>query len=199
MHPTAERLYQAARERAGLTMPAKVAIALGESQQTLKHWETRGVSQRGIVRACELWNLSAQWLRTGAGEMGPDAPVYVAHALSYTPFNLPLVTREQLVAGKEVEGKFILRLTDNALASYAGAGRDVIFDADLKPEPGDGVLIRDAAGQVHVRRMAPTKQPGRWQGVSDDPVIYPTLDSVDDRLTVLAVWFTVFEQRLSRA
>ena len=42
MHPTVERLYLAARALEKLSIPAKVALALEESQQTLKHWEARG-------------------------------------------------------------------------------------------------------------------------------------------------------------
>ncbi|MBX9427939.1 hypothetical protein [Ralstonia pseudosolanacearum] len=65
MDDTMTRLYQAARERLGLTSPTEVAKHLNQFPQTLKNWEKRGISHVGLVLAEELIGCSATWLRTG--------------------------------------------------------------------------------------------------------------------------------------
>ena len=65
MHPTMRRLYQAARERLNLTKQAQVAKALGESSQTIKNWENRGVSKGGMIKAQTVIGCSVTWLETG--------------------------------------------------------------------------------------------------------------------------------------
>ena len=102
------------------------------------------------------------------------------------------------MSGEVQRGQFVYRLTDGALSTHAGQGTRVVFDADLTPEPGDGVLLRTASGDVFVRRVAMGKHTGHWRAVADDPVIYPTLDSKEDGLEVIAVWVAVLDQRLSR-
>ncbi len=73
MHDTMIRLYQAARDRRGLTSPTEVAKHLNQFPQTLKNWEKRGISHVGMVLAEELIGCSATWLRYG-DEIGGMAP-----------------------------------------------------------------------------------------------------------------------------
>jgi hypothetical protein len=160
---------------------------------------TRSIGKQEAAEALSKESgFSALWIAKGLGPKltAPKAPL--AHALSHSPFNLRLVTREQVMTGEEQKGQFIYRLTDGAMASHAGQGARVVFDADLTPEPGDGVLLRTASGDALVRRMAMGKHAGHWRAVADDPIIYPTLDSSEDGLTVVAVWVAVLDQRLSR-
>lgn len=64
MHETTKRLYQAAGLK-GIESPSALARLLGESPQTLKNWETRGVSAAGIINAQTLLGCDANWLKTG--------------------------------------------------------------------------------------------------------------------------------------
>jgi phage repressor protein C with HTH and peptisase S24 domain len=64
-----ERLYQAAKDLRGITTQAELARALNQSSQTVKNWESRGISMAGMVKAQAELGCSATWLETGAGAM----------------------------------------------------------------------------------------------------------------------------------
>lgn len=83
MHPSIERLYQAAKQIRDITGQSAVARLLNESPQTVKNWETRGVSRSGAMTAEAALGVRAAWLLTGDGEMltGGLAPAVIeAHA-----------------------------------------------------------------------------------------------------------------------
>ncbi len=75
LHPSAERLYKAAEALKGVRGQSAVARLLIASPQTLKNWESRGVSRQGAITAQERIGCSAVWLLDGTGEMaaGEDA------------------------------------------------------------------------------------------------------------------------------
>lgn len=196
MHDTAQRLYQAAKEVAGLTMPAKVAIALGEAQQTLKHWEKRGVSQRGQLHACDLWGLSVQWMREGTGPMKAGAVVTpVANPVIYTLFDDQLLTGEQIMGMGELPARFVFALEDDAMGDFGRAGTQVVFESASEARPGAGVLVRDRDGQLSVRRKAQGRSQAHWLAVAPNGV-YRSLDSEADGLEMLAVWRGVVNRGL---
>lgn len=81
MHIQMERLYRAARELKGIQTQAELARALNQSSQTVKNWETRGMSKAGLVKAQADIGCSATWLETGEGSMtvGAPAPLSMAY------------------------------------------------------------------------------------------------------------------------
>lgn len=187
MHPMTERLFKAAEEVGGLSMPSKVAFALGESQQTLKHWEKRGVSQRGIVRACELWGLSPSWLKDGTGPM-LAASSLVAHSVSdLRPIvQLQILTWGELMAA-DLSGRFGLLLRDDALAPEYPAGTTIRFDAARSPRPGWPVLVKDSAGAFYVRDYIEGAG-GRWKAEARQRG-YAALDSEADGLQLVGAMY----------
>lgn len=83
MHPSIERLYQAAKQIRDITGQSAVARLLNESPQTVKNWESRGVSRSGALTAEAALGVRAAWLLAGDGEMlaGGAAPIVVeSHA-----------------------------------------------------------------------------------------------------------------------
>ena len=72
MHDSATRLYLAAKELGGITGQSAVARALNESPQTVKNWETRGVSADGAISAELTFNCRAAWVKAGDGMMRCD-------------------------------------------------------------------------------------------------------------------------------
>jgi len=187
MHASTERLFKAAEEIGGLSMPSKVAFALGESQQTLKHWEKRGPSQRGIVRACELWGVSPAWLKDGVEPMRAS-DMSVAHSVSdLRPIvTIPKVTWEELVAA-DLNGRFELALRDDALSPEYPAGTVIRFDAKRTPRPGWPVLVKDSAGTFYVRDYIEGAA-GRWRAEARQRG-YASLDSVADGLQLVGVMY----------
>ncbi len=77
MHETMTRLYMAAKELKGVTGQSAVAALMNQSPQTLNNWETRGVSQRGLIAAEQSIGCSAVWIKTGIGAMGAGAAASV--------------------------------------------------------------------------------------------------------------------------
>jgi phage repressor protein C with HTH and peptisase S24 domain len=69
MKDDAKRLYEAAQELLGISGQSELARALGESPQTVKNWETRGLSKNGLLTAQRVIGCSADWLEFGRGNM----------------------------------------------------------------------------------------------------------------------------------
>lgn len=72
IHPTAQRLYQAAKELRAVSGQSAVAHLFKESPQRVKNWEARGVSAVGAIKAEKILGCSASWLMDGEGPMTPD-------------------------------------------------------------------------------------------------------------------------------
>lgn len=66
MHQTMIRLYEIARLR-GVIGASNLGRALHESPQTIKNWETRGMSNAGLLAAQTAFKCNASWLQTGEG------------------------------------------------------------------------------------------------------------------------------------
>lgn len=73
MHATTERLYQAALEIHNQSGQSAVARLLNESPQTVKNWESRGVSKQGAIKIEQQLGIRASWLLTGQGPMHAQA------------------------------------------------------------------------------------------------------------------------------
>lgn len=69
MHQAASRLYRAATELRGTAGQTRVAKLLDQSPQTVKNWETRGVSADGALLAQAYIGCDANWVLTGNGHM----------------------------------------------------------------------------------------------------------------------------------
>lgn len=82
MHPTAARLYEAAKVLGELSGQSAVARALGELPQTLNNWESRGVSAPGSLKAQAVFGCDANWLLTGDGA----PPMRPGHGLDREEF-----------------------------------------------------------------------------------------------------------------
>lgn len=80
MHPTAERLYQAAHHLRATTGQSAVARLLNESPQTVKNWESRGISKAGAIKAQAEIGCSASWLLSGEGSMAVEQVPATAQA-----------------------------------------------------------------------------------------------------------------------
>lgn len=75
MHETTKRLYQAALEIHNQSGQSAVARLLNESPQTVKNWESRGVSKQGAIKIEQQLGVRASWLLTGHGPMHTQTQV----------------------------------------------------------------------------------------------------------------------------
>ena len=74
MHESMQRLYEAAGELLGVRGQSQVAAVIQESAQTVNNWETRGISNRGAIKASRLIGCNPDWVLTGDGDMKGQKP-----------------------------------------------------------------------------------------------------------------------------
>lgn len=84
IHPVTKRLYEAVRvlvRSEDMPLPSRVASEANISQQTLKHWESRGPSAQGLLDFQLAHGVNATWLLTGYGPLmvGGPAPAKGHH------------------------------------------------------------------------------------------------------------------------
>lgn len=74
----------------GISGQSAVARLLNESPQTVKNWETRGVSRSGAMTAEVALGVRAAWILSGEGEMiyGGGAPVLIEAHVPASPDDL---------------------------------------------------------------------------------------------------------------
>ena len=92
----------------------------------------------------------------------------LAHSMSLPPFEDQLLTKEQIMRmGAELPERFVYVLEDDALAPDYRTGTKVLFQrcedaSHLKI--GAGMLLKDAAGNLHIRRKAQGAAADQWVG-----------------------------------
>lgn len=69
MNAQMTRLYQAAKKLKGVEGQTDVARIFDATPQTLNNWESRGISNEGLLKAQEVLGCNAIWIRDGVGEM----------------------------------------------------------------------------------------------------------------------------------
>lgn len=69
MHPSMNRLYEAAKAARGPTTQADLSRALNQSSQVLHNWEKRGVSKAGMLLAQHELGVNPAWISSGAAPM----------------------------------------------------------------------------------------------------------------------------------
>lgn len=160
-------------------------IERGETQQTT-----------AIVRLALALKCEPAWLELDQGEspLDDDRPSAekprasgVAQPVSHlSAETVPLRSREELMR-EDPTGtqEFRLVMWDDSMAKRILQGATVYFKPGLEPRAGDGVLIKDALGDVHVRYYRPGR-PGVWEAHAENKEYLP-LVSDRDGLMVLAV------------
>ena len=171
MHPVTERLYEAAQALRNISGQSAVARALNESPQTVKNWETRGVSKAGALKAEELLGVRAAWLFTGEGSMGGGFASNVQPApLGMRPY--PVISSVQAGMLKEIcapysagdgfdveygdddtsKWSFFLEIEGDSMLPDFRPGDRVLIDPDVSPNPGDYVAARNTKQEATFKK-----------------------------------------------
>lgn len=174
----------------------------GESHSVVSQWLGRGSKEiktigkmEAAVRLERATGFSALWIAKGIGPKRAivenptlKSAIVVSPAISIPAYKVPPTIRweELMRAADTLPGEFFVLLQDDAMAPKAGKGAKVQFDRGRQPEPGDAVLVKDRAGQVHFREFRLKRSAG-WEAFAYNPA-YPTLDSEEDGLEVVAVF-----------
>lgn len=186
------------RFNACLNRPGKsragVAAAMGVSVQAVGaicRGATKSATAENNAKAAAYFGCDAGWLATGTGSPGWSADgtryplgVGVAHDLTQDLGTVPpLVVWGELMAD-HMPTEFRSTAPDDALAPRLRAGQVFTVDTQLQPRAGDGVLLKDRTGAIHLRVFRPVV--GRWEAHALQPD-WPVMDSERDGLMVLAV------------
>ncbi|MEY8688343.1 MAG: hypothetical protein AB9M53_00505 [Leptothrix sp. (in: b-proteobacteria)] len=201
MHESTARLYLAASRIRGVTGQTNVAKALNQSPQTVKNWESRGVSKEGALLVEQILGVRPAWILRNEGDMVAEAkPPLIAgeahHVRLYERTVPPTVTWEWVMQAKVpmTMKEFRVAMPDDALAPKVARGTPLEFDSGKAPRFGEGVLVEDADGRRFVR-VYKEDHAGQWRAAPINPA-YATLDSDRDGLTVLATLTAVVDGRL---
>jgi transcriptional regulator with XRE-family HTH domain len=114
------------------------------------------------------------------------APAGVAHEPILTAYTVPsLTTWEALTMQAHPPATFRVAAPDDALAPRIPRGTELIMDSGAHPVPNQVILVRDGAGQLHLRRYG-QGHGGAWRALAPNDA-YLTLESARDGLQLLAV------------
>lgn len=89
-HPSLARLLEATR-----LGPAALASELGESEQTITNWGSRGISKRGAIKAQKRFNLDADFI---LGDVHIEVKTPQSSRVPQQPNQLNQLSLEDLVA-----------------------------------------------------------------------------------------------------
>lgn len=163
---------------------AQLAAHCGVTPQAVSGWVRTGrISKTKIAKVAEFFSVPVSYLIPSA----PTAPLITGDIETLYAFTVPSITTwEDLMRTRPITGVIRFRLADDALGDKLPRGTEVVMAADgSKPEPGQVILVEDAQGHLYVRRYAEGRN-GKWQAIAGNPA-YPNLDSVEDKLSLIAV------------
>jgi len=171
MHDTMVRLYDAAKQLRNVAGPSAVAHLLNESPQTIKNWETRGISRGGLIKAAQAVGCNLSWLDEGIGSMaavGAAEPLPPIYGTSNGVFNVdttpqgkrvPLISWVRAGQWSEIQDEFAPGEADDWVYAYDSRPNGHAFalrvtgDSMTTPYPGDrsfpdGTIIIVDPGQA---------------------------------------------------
>ena len=154
MHDSAIRLYLAAKQLGGISGQSAVARALNESPQTVKNWETRGVSADGAISAELTFNCRAAWVKVGDGLMrcnksDATAPSVDAQAIAALFDRIPELSEKRCF--QSITTHYAQLAIQGELSSTIAAGQRALLapSPTLEPLPDD--VLR--SGLIRVTRI----------------------------------------------
>lgn len=162
MHQQAARLYEAAQTLKSIVGQSAVARFLNESPQTVKNWESRGISKVGAIKAQELIGCNATWLLTGVGRMSEDE-----RTSNPEPINLD--DHPDLVSVRTVKLRLQAGVTGFSVDVDQSDGPPIFFRAEWLQEKGYKPY-QLVAMKIHGQSMWPTLHQG-------DMVVINTADT----------------------
>ena len=204
MHPVTQRLYEAAKALRDISGQSAVAREMNESPQTVKNWETRGVSKAGALKAEEVFGVRAAWLLSGEGSMASNgsAPAHEVVAVENNSVHIPMLANSGAMGdGSEMldadyvvgdlalsphwinqyikpvrinELRFIHAHGDSMAPTFAD-GDVLLVDSGAKdPASHEGVYVLEVHGKIYIKRVR-MRMDGTLE-VSSDNMTIKTVD-----------------------
>lgn len=184
-------------ERAGLNPDTLMQVIKGTLLPPRRDGtrSPRSLGNEAARQIEEAFELGVGWFDE-ADSPTVGMPLDMAHVVSLTQFDDPPLLNWEDLLNAPLPERFTLKLPDDAMAPRAPAGTLVRFVRSSEARQGDGVLVRDAAGNVYFRRLQ-QRTPTHWRAVPANDA-FAALDSIADGLVVIAV-LTGYDARWSEA
>lgn len=165
-----ERLYQAAKQLKGIEGQSAVARLLNTSPQTVKNWESRGISQQGILDASAKIGCSPLWLKSGDGDIGEPGTIEPGPDMRG---RVPLISWVQAGAFSEAvdllqpgfaeemvdttvrarSHTFALRVSGDSMDPDFPEGTILIVEPELEAHAGDYVIVKNGAEEATFKQL----------------------------------------------
>lgn len=180
----------------------------GESSSVVSQWLGKGskeIKSIGKMEAAERLEVAtgfcALWIAKGKGAQrvsdprADNAPYTVNEGVAHYS-SLKAATVDKLCPTAwealmkigdraELPEYFSTEMPDDSMAPRVRAGAILIFDRDVEPRPGDGILLRDRDGEQYFR-LFKQRSKDVWEAHALNEA-YPALESERDGLELLAV------------
>lgn len=191
-HVTFDRLVRAMKGRKDFDGPSDLSRLLNVSPQTITNWASRGVSQKGMIKAQELFGLRADWIKTEIGDMYVNMPPgsYLAShdKLATIPVfgkgmgGMPdrVFTDEGFSAGASNEfaevfssdkNAFVVRVEGSSMYPKYVHGEYALVEPNTAPELEDDVIVKISTGEVMIKKLI-SRRSGIHLASYNDSVIY---------------------------
>lgn len=189
----AERTLAVRLER-GLSQKALAKLA-GVAQGTIGNIETGDrMNPRALLNIAKALGVDPDWLLNGTGKSlranTVPAVAGVDRPMSEDSFQtVSSLTWGELMSEDQkgtLKNEFYAFAPDDAMAPRARVGSRWLFLRDVTPRFGDGVIVKDGYGELHLREYVQGRSPGSWQAAALNSA-YRSFESEADQLTVLAV------------
>lgn len=185
MKTFAERLLSA-REAAGLTQ-VELATRAKVSPGSIGNYESGfRRNARELLSIAAALGVNAVWLKTGKGLCNPEVPTASAQQLSYADARLssPVIAWGVLKM-KTLPEAFKVAAPDDSMSPRVKMGQLVEFETGLDHRAGDGILVRDAEGELCIRRCRKVR--GEWEAYAEDSVVHPAFAIGPGQGEILAI------------
>lgn len=175
-HESLQRLLRIALELARVDGPAALASALGESEQTVTNWGSRGVSKAGAMKAQAKFGCSANWVlhstqpRIIGGAEGEEAGNVLSAQIGAR--RIPMIDYVQagvwtevldgfqpgdaedwLLTDLDLSGSaFALQIKGESMRPDFTPGDRVIIDPDVQPQAGDFVVAKNGEEEATFKK-----------------------------------------------
>lgn len=172
MHETMIRLYQAAKELKNIEGQSALARYLDATPQTLKNWESRGISSQGMIHACQALEINIEWLKTGNSIMRPiaapafDNNVNLSH--KYALHKIPIISWVQAGNWRQIElspdleyieittpvrDGYGLRVQGDSMMPEFVQGDIIVVSPHAQPENGSYVIVVQEGDEATFKKL----------------------------------------------
>jgi transcriptional regulator with XRE-family HTH domain len=182
----ASRLKYAREQIAGLSQ-VELAKKAGVSPGSIGNYEsgTREMP-RDILGLSAALGVNPIWLQEGKLPISQESLTRPAQPLSLSDARLSSPVIEWgVLTMKTLPKAFKVAAPDDSMSPRLKQGQLAEFETGLEHRPGDGVLVRDADGECHIRRCRKARD--GWEAYAENSEVYPALPIGPAGVEVLAV------------